>query len=361
MDPIVRTSIQFIPNDVKKELGNAAYLMNSALNFVNNIERIVNQYEHLDKEISFFSKPLSNLGQALLRNKQLLQQAISQQYLFEQKLNKFLGRTINFAWVDTETGEVLFIDEIAAHRIYMQADTQAQNKNKAYTGKIYADVVQNNKPNNIPEFIKSVEEGYDKLVNDRLRDHQSLLKQVLDRWNENHKNEEENFWAKEHRDTVWWERPPEGVGNFHHPKYEWSAKVNRGHISQEYVNFIFNSIKKIDTTESGIGTFMMLSSGKRDTTPGIVKGDVVIEKNKNVQIAVKSGQFDTASIAPYLRVAFQVIAFYDEIQSLTIEEVEKILKNTKRYNQKVTEVGRKKAQEVIENTAKTTGAQVFST
>ncbi len=69
MDPIVRTSIQFIPNDVKKELGNATYLMNGALNFVNNIERIVNQYEHLNKEISFFSKPLSNLGQALLRNK----------------------------------------------------------------------------------------------------------------------------------------------------------------------------------------------------------------------------------------------------------------------------------------------------
>ena len=111
----------------------------------------------------------------------------------------------------------------------------------------------------------------------------------------------------------------------------------------------------LDATEFGIGTFMMRNLGKKDSVPGIVKGDIVIENNKSVQIAVKSGQFDTASIGPYLRVAFQIIA-YDEIQSLTIDEVENILNNTKRYSQKITEAGREKAQEVIENIAKSTGA-----
>ena len=356
MDNITKAAIEFVPNDIKKEFGNAAYLMNSALNFINNIEKIINQYQHLNKDISFFARPLSNLGQALLHNKQLLRQAISQQYSFEQNLNKFLGRTINFAWVNTDTGEVLFADEVSAQKIYMQADTQASGKKSATTGKIYASVVKNSQLSQLPDFV---EENFKNLVEKRLRNHQALLEETLNRWKENHQSKEQNPWAKEHHDTVYWKHPPEGIGNFHHPIYSWSAKVNQGHISQEYINFIFNSIDNLDATEFGIGTFMMRNLGKKDSVPGIVKGDIVIENNKSVQIAVKSGQFDTASIGPYLRVAFQIIAFYDEIQSLTIDEVENILNNTKRYSQKITETGRKKAQEVIENIAKSTGAQVF--
>ena len=357
MDNIIRAGIQFVPNDIKKEFGNAAYLMNSALNFINNIEKIINQYEHLNKDISFFNKPLSNLGQALLHNKQMLRQAISQQYLFEQHLNKFLGRTINFAWVNTDTGEILFADEVTAQKIYTQADTQASGKKMATTGKIYASVVKNSQLSQLPNFV---EENFKNVVQKRLRNHQILLQTVLDRWKENHKSEKENSWSKEHHDTVYWKHPPEGIGNFHHPIYSWSAKVNQGHISQEYINFIFNSMDNLQPTESGIGTFMMRNLGKKDTVPGIVKGDIIIKNNESVQIAVKSGQFDTASIGPYLRVAFQVVAFYDEIQLLTIDEVENILNNTKRYSQKITETGRKKAQEVIENIAKSTGAQVSS-
>lgn len=356
MDNITRVSLEYVPEAIKKEFGDAAILMNGALNFVNNIERIVNRYEHLNKEISFFAKPLSNLGQAMLRNKDLLRQAISQQYLFEQKVNQFLGRTINFAWVDAETGEVLFTDEVHAKDIYMQADTQAgKSRTSARAGKIYANVVKNSQEvSRLPNFV---EEQYRTAVEKRLNQHQALLKEILDRWNANHN--EKNVWAKEHYNTVYWRHPPKGIEGFHHPVYAWSEKVNRGHISQEYVNFIFNQMQNLSLSEFGIGTFMMRTKGKKDQIPGIVKGDIVIKDNQNVQIAVKSDQFDTASIGPYLRVAFQIIAFYDEIQDLTIDEVEKILSNTKRYNQKITQAGRKKAQEIIEKTAKQTGAKVF--
>lgn len=357
MDDITRAAIQFVSKDIKEEFGSAADLMNGALNFIYNIETIVNQYQHLNKEISFFAKPLSNLGQALLNNKQLLRQAISQQYLFEQNLNRFLGRKINFAWIDTETGDVLFADEATAREIYKQADTQSSKRESATTGKISASVVRNSEQvSQLPNFV---EEEFKNLVEKRLKNHQALLKEALNRWKENHKDEKQNHWAKDHQDTVYWEHPPEGVGNFHHQKYAWSAKVNQGHISQQYINFIFNSIDNLEATECGIGTFMMRNLGKKDTTPGIVKGDIVIENNENIQIAVKSGQFDTASIGPYLRVAFQIIAFYDKIQSLTIDEVEDILKDVKKYNQKVTEAGRKRAKEIIEDIARTTGAQTL--
>ena len=106
------------------------------------------------------------------------------------------------------------------------------------------------------------------------------------------------------------------------------------------------------SNEFNIGTFMMRNVSKKDQIPGIVKGDVIIKDNENIQIAVKSGNFDTASIGPYLRVAFQIIAFYDKIQSLTVNDVEQILSNTKKYNQKVTQAGRKKAQKIIEDYVK---------
>lgn len=111
----------------------------------------------------------------------------------------------------------------------MQADTQSQSKKKATTGKIYSNIVKNSKEvSQLPNFV---EEEFKNLVEQRLKQHQLLLKKSLERWKENHKSEKENYWSKKHHDTVYWEHPPEGIGGFHNPIYSWSAKVNQGHIS----------------------------------------------------------------------------------------------------------------------------------
>jgi hypothetical protein len=59
---------------------------------------------------------------------------------------------------------------------------------------------------------------------------------------------------------------------------------------------------------------MMDFMNKKDQIPGIVKGDIVVKNtNDQIQIAVKSSNFNTASIGPYISVAYQIIEFYDNL------------------------------------------------
>lgn len=354
MDDIIRTGIQNVPSDIKKEfIGNAEYLMTGALNFIRDIENIVNQYEHLNKEISFFARPLSELGEALQSNKRLLQQAISKQYLFEEQLNNFLGRSINFAWADNR-GRILFADEITAREIYTEAGVST-DKSKKYVGKVSSGAVRS-KATTLPNFV---EENFQKIVQKRIEQHQELYKIILNRWKENNQKEEQNPWVHEHKQTIYWQHPPEGVGDFHHHKYAWSEKINQGHISQGYIDFIFNSMESYGNDESDIGYFTM-KHVKKDTIAGVVKGDIIVrDTNGKIQIAVKSGTFNTASIGSYLNLAYQVIELYDTIQELTIQKVQNLLDNLGQYKENVVAAGKQKAQEIIENVAKSTGAQVF--
>lgn len=58
----------------------------------------------------------------------------------------------------------------------------------------------------------------------------------------------------------------------------------------------------------------MMGQVSKDTVPGIVKGDVIVQgTNGKIQIAVKSSTFNTASIGPYLNVAYQIIEVFDAI------------------------------------------------
>ena len=353
MNDIERIGIQFVPDDIKKEFGNSAYLMNAALNFIKNIENIINQYEHLNKQISFFSRPLGELGETLQHNKRLLQQAISKQYLFEQQLNHFLGRSIHFAWADNK-GNILFADQVTAREIYSKAGVST-DKSKKYVGKLNPSTVKS-KATELPTFVQK---EYQKQIDKRIRSHQGLYKTILSRWKENNQKEDKNPWTIEHKQTVYWQHPPEGIGDFHHHKYAWSEKINQGHISQGYIDFIFNSMENFNSTEFDIGTFMM-GHVKKDTIAGVVKGDVVIRNsNGNIQIAVKSGTFNTASIGSYLNAAYQIIELFDTIENLTIQNVQHILNNLGQYSEKVVKAGKQKAQEIIENFARQSGAQII--
>lgn len=356
MDEITKIGIQYVAKDIKdQELKNASRLVDAAVTFIRDVEIIINKYEILGKQISLFGQPLKNLGKAMQRNNEDLQAIISRQYTFEQQLNKFLGRSINFAWVDSK-GNILYADEETARKIYESA-TLSTDQDKTYVGKISSSQVKK-KAQETPNFVLKL---YADAVQERTQKHQRLFQEMIRRLNEN-KNKE-NVWAKEHYSTVYWiGHSPFGDSNFHHPKYQWSYKYNQGHISQGYVNFIFNKIINYDFGESSIGNFMMNEITK-DTIPGIVKGDVVLGQgngiSNKIQIAVKSQDtFNTASIGTYLSVAYQVIAFNNNLENLTTQEVEKILNNLKRYSVKVTKAGREEAKKIIEDMAEDTGGKI---
>jgi len=83
--------------------------------------------------------------------------------------------------------------------------------------------------NTIQELPSGVEKAYEDTLNKRIQSHQALFKIIMQRFNDNTKPN--NPWVKEHEKTVYWQRPPEGVDNFHHPKWAWSIKTAKGFIS----------------------------------------------------------------------------------------------------------------------------------
>lgn len=282
--------------------------------------------------------------------KNVLQELISKQYLFESQVNQFLGRTINLAWADNK-GNILFTDEVSARKIY---ESFASTSTKNYVGKVNFSRSRGleNKMTTLPTFVgKRFQEAIDK----RLQRHQDLYKEILKRWKDNDsshfKDGTKNVWYKEHKHTVYWEHPPKGVDSFNHHRWAWSEVVNKGHISEGYVNFIFNPIRGIALNEKSIGTLVMTYVRKPDKIPGIVKGDVVMKTSDGkIQIAVKSaGDFDTASIGPYIRVAYQIIEFFNNLDKLTVDNVQYILDNLTRYNQGIVKAGKEEAQRILKD------------
>ena len=329
MNDIIETGIQYVANDIKKQLiGNARYLMESAISFIKKLENIVQNYEHLVgiMRLEGNSSSLSRIRQAMKQSQDRLREAIEAQYVFEEQINNFLGRQIHLAWVDVETGEIYLVEETSARQIYALVSPGKTGT----SGNIKIKNMNNfkEKMSSLPSFIQ---QQYKDLVNKRIMNHQGLIKTVISRLKDNFRKD--NPWYKKHPETVYWQHPPQGVSN--EGKWSWSIPTKIGFISQGYIRLIFNSIENLgQINEYNIGHFMMSFIEKNDNIPGVVKGDIIVKNtNDTVQIAVKSNNFfSTASIGPYIATAYQIIQFYDKLEELNIEKVEGFLKNLQVYN-----------------------------
>lgn len=356
-DEITKTGIQFVADDIKKQfIGDAQMLMDSAIKFIKKLENIINDYNHLQNRIRLYKdRGLAALKEEMHQSNEKLRSIITAQYLFESQLNAFLGRKINFVWVDVETGETFFVDEAQALQIYKMAQkgkVRPRGNIKINDPETFKNIIQ--------ELPSGVEKAYEDTLNKRIQSHQALFKIIMQRFNDNTKPN--NPWVKEHEKTVYWQRPPEGADNFHHPKWAWSIKTAKGFISQGYINFLVNSIQEMTAvSEFNIGTFMTKFVQKGDKIPGIVKGDIVVENSDGqVHIAVKSNTlFSTASIGAYITTAFNIISFYDKLEQLDINAVENILKNLEDYRAYLLTNSQKAAQRTLQKVFKQTGVTMF--
>lgn len=343
-DEITKAGIQFVADDTKKQLiGDAQYLMKSAIDFIQKLENIVYDYEHLNNimRLGDSGESLSRIRQMMKNSHKGLKKAIDAQYTFEEKINNFLGRQIHFAWVDVETGEVFLAQEVSAKKIYTLA-----KPGKGFVGniKIKKEEDKNKfkqKLSSLPSFIQN---EYKDLVNKRILSHQGLIKTIFSRIKDN-SDIKNHPWYDKHPKTVYWQHPPKGVEN--EGKWSWSISTQMGFISQGYIRFIFNSIENLeDISEFNIGHFMTTFVEKGDKIPGIVKGDIIVTNtNDKVQIAVKSNTFfSTASIGSYITTAYQIIEFYDKLDALNIETVESLLNNLSDYQPWILKASQEKAE-----------------
>lgn len=105
-------------------------------------------------------------------------------------------------------------------------------------------------------------------------------------------------------------------------KYYWKSDVNkrrlytrtffsRGEISEGYVNAVVQEDKNIQngSIEKGLKVlYQNYIKGKKDNIKAIVKGDVKVDKQGKISLAVKSFSASTAMIGQYLTVAHKILS-----------------------------------------------------
>ena len=343
MSEITEIGMRFVTEDTQEALiEDASFLMNSAITFIQKLEGIVHEYQHIIGVMHLGTDSLSRLRCAMEFSQNKLQDIINAQYTFEEQVNNFLGRQIHFAWVDVRTGEVLFAKETSVKIVYeLLSETQSGGK--------YGKIKIHNAGqlaafkswiSSLPSFMT---QEYENEINKRISNHQDLFKEVMTRHDANN-NSRNHPWYDLYRKTVYWRRPPDGAVN--DGTWAWSEKNKKGIISQGYLDLIFNATQTLINNEFNIGHFMMDYVGINDGIPGIVKGDLIIRNTNNkVQVAIKSNTlFSTAAVGPYLTAAYKIIGFYDNLSSLTKAKVEEILGDITKYDQSILNASQASAQ-----------------
>lgn len=352
--------LETMSKDLQEEFKKAKKVYEEALFFLKRIEIISN-----NNNWSLVSND-SLLGlKTIMHEKQNdLKNLIDAQYRFEDAVNDFLDREISFVYM-TEDGTPLFATGKKAISFY----TSAVPGSSDYKGKIQLTKTQKGSLKGLKKFFK--DSDFIERVDQKLRDHQGLYTEILRRFDINADSKREYFKSKDYDRTIWWRIPPSDEKpllnkmNENETKYQWTRNFpNRGHVVENYLNFIFNS--KADENykylgendEPQLGSFLIRHMRDADRVPGIVKGDIELDVNgENIHLAVKSGIFDTASIGPYISTAYQIVELFHNANEggLSPESLKARLKDLKMYNQKVTLLGRLKTQEIFEETIKKHG------
>lgn len=352
-----------VPNDIAQKINeNIGQLKRAALNFLHQIDEITTVWYNTERLANLGKIDLSAIKKAMQSKDEIARKLISQQYIFQSVLNKFLDRKIYLAWVDLESGEIYFGTEEEERIFYQQtakkkADGRASIKSKEMETKFK----KASEFNNFNENSK-LNKLFQKTIEMRQKHYNEIFTLVMSRWMANHDKAQamkgtHYYYYNKYRNQIWWNE-----NEMYDPLWSWSKKVNRGNISQAYVSLIMGNDKDDDDME------FSKNPGEEDVKkywsymqhhhilnnkPGIAGGDVTMkllqDNNISIQFSVKAGeQFNTAGIIPYIKTAYIILSLDD--QKLTKEQLEKVLKNISSYYKKLDKSAMKKAEKAVEET-----------
>lgn len=256
--------------------------------------------------------------------------ALELQHFFESQLNNFMGREIYLTYV-TSTGDLNIYNNISVAKLYQKA-TKAHNRPRANISASYM------------FDAKQIDDDLREKLQRSIRNKRQVFQQAIHRWE---KNKEEQYSPQEVESGKQY-YPSKGTYYWRLHDYHitgWTDPINRGHIAEGYVDAVLHNDRAIDA----VGTSLKMEWALHDlwayhinknNIPAIVKGDVVWKENGDIQFAVKTGNFSTASFNQYVITAYIVTL----IETLTIEELQNLLPHIADFS-KVTKQIIKRAQQ----------------
>ncbi len=298
-------------------------LQESAKVFLNGVQELIegtkiNNRTDMLKNISKGS--ILELEKRMAKSNQNTQTALGYQHVFEEQLNVFFGRTIYLTYV-TDDGNINYYNEATIGRLYRERARAGSGK-----GKFNKSIINEKKMNDgsISEGFetKDLQEELKERLEKSQMDKQFVYVTALQRYN-NTTSKPEDYHYNFPEKTFYWHYSSTYLGH--------TEKINnRGDISEWYVDAVVNEDRNI--TENYLERSLQelwkrYGKGKRDIAYGIIKGDITLKTDGSIQFAVKYGEFDSAKIGQFVRMAYNIL----QLKSFTKEELEKNLSSISRY------------------------------
>lgn len=265
---------------------------------------VLDNNNHVEKMLKLNKNSLLDVYNQMKNSTSITRACIQHQYTFESKLNAFLGRTILLVYV-TKGGDILYADEAEAQKIYQRA---YRNKDKKGAGSgrgggiKLTHSIMDKLTNTPPEIVNTYKETLDY----KQGFYRGIRDEVLERWTNNHLDL--NNWVKTNSkllNTFYWMINPNAKEGKN--KWDWSSQINRGHINETYIALIWEkkeldeSFKDKTKVEENVKKYWdYMKAHNLNSKSGIQGGDVTFFLNDSIQLAVKSGTFNTAAIGTYL-------------------------------------------------------------
>lgn len=250
-------------------------------------------------------------------------------FLFEEKLNAFLGRIITLTYV-TREGQVLAMDSASAEKMYtqyIQSRTDELGKGQfTFRKKNQKQKIQELQAIQIEQLNKSLEIG----INNKKEVFQEALRRFekkAGRWTEQDSDFMTYKLEKKVSNTFYWWPDITKKG-----KLQYSKKIsNKGNIAQGYAQAVINRQENEGIKNSDIEKSLELLNDliNQNKTAGILKGDVTWSSDGRLQFAVKAASSNTAAAGQYIAMAYYILAVKELSKQDLLSKMQFLIDNKK--------------------------------
>lgn len=302
-----------LANDIWEiDTGDFNALQEKARLFLNRVYFLSNIYGNIVKKTKLSDK-IQDIYGMMKRELQYTRDITLLAHNFEISLNSFLGRTIYLTYVKQD-GSLLFYGDANIAKLYNKV-TRNKGRGNISKGKIFD-------ANDLDENLK-------RAIYNSQQKRYLIYQKAIQRWEKN-KNELNKKYNPS-KNTFYWR-----LADNHHITGWTSPIATKGIIAEGYAGAVIN--EDSDIINSKIETSLQqlwLKHIQADSIGGLVKGDIILKNNGDIQFAIKSGSFSTARLGQYINLAENI----QQLQQVSLEELknEKVLSILIRKHEQLTD------------------------
>ena len=261
-------------------------LKEAAKIFINDVQTISDMYKTVLEGSLTIKDEIIRFYKAMSEDNKKTRDTLIAMNKFEEALNAFLGRTIYLTYV-TADGYLNYYNDAHIEDIYKtKAYKSSGGRGVGITGLLDS----NDLIGDIKQKLKDAEVGK-----------RMVYMTAIERYKKN--DVEEKMKYNPSKKTFYW------YTNLKRHYLNHTDVISQiGDIAEGYADAVINKDRKVSdkNLESSLG-ILWYNHITRNTTSAIYEGDLIYNEDGNIQFAIKSGQFSTATVGQYYSFARNIL------------------------------------------------------